>query len=636
MPIQKFQHKSQAAAALSKATIYDLRRNRASHSAVYQPLCRPTPVASPPLHYQPLSHALHPPQAQAQLTYTSTGMFNLKAMPGQSTQREEEEEEEEDGDDEGIVAAQLNQEEPAGQGSNPSSPQPKPTSTADAQTGQQPQDNSQEQKRRPGRPRGSKNRKPRVGSAAIKPETNFYAGVTPPRHPDVNAHNQQYYEFQWRVLNLCAEFYGAAEELVKGTQPLVIAQCYQMGPGNKVDPLVMLSEAKRICDTLLANPSQLISQPPPPIYPVTPYQPPQTQPVPSTSVAARPPTSASKKAATASTVISTPGTFVMPLAPPQTGYPHTQYSMYAPPGQYPTTSYYQYSYVTPGSYYSPQQPIQPVTPQTQPVAAASATQPAQTTQPEASSSTAVTTTTAATTTNVISTAGGNVGGNQGAWSEEETERLKKLAEDSRAVTPGGEIEWDWVVHQWGSGRTRHQILIKATSLGLKESSTRGVKRRRGETECGASDAAASPAVAATPTATANAASTSTNTTSTTANPTSASPAHSQTASSSTPAASPALQNQQRPAPPPPPKAASNLPWPMPTVAVNTPSPVMTAANTASAQGQEQQRTSYYRARPNQDAASATGKPPSSTATHSYMYQPNGSAGSSRLGKENGK
>jgi hypothetical protein len=31
---------------------------------------------------------------------------------------------------------------------------------------------------------------------------------------DVNPQNQQYYEFQWRVLNLCAEFYGAAEELL--------------------------------------------------------------------------------------------------------------------------------------------------------------------------------------------------------------------------------------------------------------------------------------------------------------------------------------------------------------------------------------------------------------------------------------
>lgn len=84
------------------------------------------------------------------------------------------------------------------------------------------QDN--DRKRRPGRPRGSKNRKPRAGQAGAKQEATFYAqsqsslhpvvGAAPPQHPDVNAHNQQYYEFQWRVLNLCAEFYGAAEELV--------------------------------------------------------------------------------------------------------------------------------------------------------------------------------------------------------------------------------------------------------------------------------------------------------------------------------------------------------------------------------------------------------------------------------------
>ena len=131
-----------------------------------------------------------------------------------------------------------------------------------------------ERKRRPGRPRGSKNRRPRVGSSKL--EGQFYYGASPagaaatssgpPHHPSMNAQNQQYYEFQWRVLNLCAEFYGAAEELVvsylfhlvdnllttsqKGTAPLVVAQCYHMGPGVKVDPLSMLGEAKRICDTL--------------------------------------------------------------------------------------------------------------------------------------------------------------------------------------------------------------------------------------------------------------------------------------------------------------------------------------------------------------------------------------------------
>ena len=72
-----------------------------------------------------------------------------------------------------------------------------------------------ERKRRPGRPRGSKNRKPRVGSS--RHEGLYYQGqpsVGPPHLSDINPQNHQYFEFQWRVLNLCAEFYGAAEELV--------------------------------------------------------------------------------------------------------------------------------------------------------------------------------------------------------------------------------------------------------------------------------------------------------------------------------------------------------------------------------------------------------------------------------------
>jgi len=90
------------------------------------------------------------------------------------------------------------------------------------------QDNSQigpdtqepDRKRRPGRPRGSKNRKTRVGSS--RQEGGFYyqgqlpSSVGPPHLSDINSQNHQYYEFQWRVLNLCAEFYGAAEELVVG------------------------------------------------------------------------------------------------------------------------------------------------------------------------------------------------------------------------------------------------------------------------------------------------------------------------------------------------------------------------------------------------------------------------------------
>ena len=84
-----------------------------------------------------------------------------------------------------------------------------------------------ERKRRPGRPRGSKNRRIRssgterdasgASSATAKQPTTthaFHQYSAPPAPGEVHPHNQQYYEFQWRVLNLCAEFYGAAEELI--------------------------------------------------------------------------------------------------------------------------------------------------------------------------------------------------------------------------------------------------------------------------------------------------------------------------------------------------------------------------------------------------------------------------------------
>lgn len=83
--------------------------------------------------------------------------------------------------------------------------------------------------------------------------------------------NQQFYEFQWRALNLCSEFYNAAEELIvsllagnalnrlshasvqKAAPPIVIAQCYHSGPATKVDPLGLIAEAKRVCDNLVGD-----------------------------------------------------------------------------------------------------------------------------------------------------------------------------------------------------------------------------------------------------------------------------------------------------------------------------------------------------------------------------------------------
>lgn len=213
----------------------------------------------------------------------------------------------------------------------------------------------------------------------------------------------------------------------------------------------------------LANPSQLISSPPPPMYPVMPsmYKPVVTQPTATTSTSAHATTSTSKSA-TPSNIISNPQSFVVSLGAPQSGYT-TQYPMYAPPGQYPTTPYYPYGgYPHPtATYYAPQPVAQPHT-QAQPAPTPQTQAPAQPqVQPQAQpqtiihpAQTSTSTAAAAPAPPATASSSGALSGNQGAWSDEETERLKKLAEDSRSVGTSGEMEWDWVVHQWGNGRTR--------------------------------------------------------------------------------------------------------------------------------------------------------------------------------------
>ncbi|KAF9266474.1 hypothetical protein L218DRAFT_896525 [Marasmius fiardii PR-910] len=532
-----------------------------------------------PQHYQPLSHALHPPLGspalQASTTYPSSShhVYRLKPVMNDDDDGSDE--------DEGAVHEQL---DPQDNDSNPPSPQQgtavrvDPPQLQTTPSGQ----HEPETKRRPGRPRGSKNRKARGSTHQVPPAKTPQYGqaptqTNPPQLPEVNASNQQYYEFQWRVLNLCAEFYGAAEELVKATPPLVIAQCYQMGPGSKVDPIHMLNEAKRNCDTLLANPSLLITSPPPPMYPSVPsiYQSPQPVGSTSTATAAAPPP----------TVISQPQSFVVSM-----GGPPPQYPVYAPPpaGQFPAASYYQYPYGH--GYY-------PVAAQPPPAAA-----PPNATAPGAPQSTSV--------------SGPSVSNNtsSGAWSDDEVERLKKLYEESKASGHSGEAIWEWVVGKWGKGRSRHQILIKATQVGLKESTTsRGVKRRR-ENEPGEAGSPTTAAPTAPPTATAAPPPpSSAPPAAVTAN--SSSPA--QSAAASTPVASPSIQHEARPPSKPPsvsvtpaPTTAANLPWPMPTVAANTP-PII--------QSTDRRSTSYYRPRPSD--TSSNSKPLSGPhhSQHSYLY-----------------
>ena len=205
-----------------------------------------------PQHYQSLSHALNPSASSvlARSHYAPqnttayghpTALTHQVAPHHQQPQQQqhqqgnhlEEEEEEDDDDDEGLVEEQLNRHDVDLLGSNPSSPKVagcvhsdpphsvpeltlQRTSTIQAQIQHDSGNDEPERKRRPGRPKGSKNR-PRMESTKPNPQVQQTVSPSgPPQHPNITPQNQQYYEFQWRVLNLCAEFYNAAEELVVG------------------------------------------------------------------------------------------------------------------------------------------------------------------------------------------------------------------------------------------------------------------------------------------------------------------------------------------------------------------------------------------------------------------------------------
>lgn len=137
---------------------------------------------------------------------------------------------------------------------------------------------------------------------------------------------------------------------------------------------------------------------------------------------------------------------------------------------------------------------------------------------------------------------------------------------------------------------RHQILLKATALGLKESSTRptqirGTKRRREEE--------ASPPPRPTPSPPSI---THTNST----------PTESQ--GPTTPASSPTMQKPSQPPAQRPPSSKAGMPWPMPTVAA----PVTI-----------QDKSIFYRPSSSASRTHEASKPISGPAhaTHPYMYNP---------------
>jgi hypothetical protein len=70
-------------------------------------------------------------------------------------------------------------------------------------------------KRRPGRPRGSRTKK--ATGKSTPQAVNFTVPAKVPSTPGAprkDEPSREYYDFRWKVIHLCNEFYTAAEELV--------------------------------------------------------------------------------------------------------------------------------------------------------------------------------------------------------------------------------------------------------------------------------------------------------------------------------------------------------------------------------------------------------------------------------------
>ncbi|TYJ57781.1 hypothetical protein B9479_001391 [Cryptococcus floricola] len=67
----------------------------------------------------------------------------------------------------------------------------------------------------------------------------------------------------------------------------------------------------------------------------------------------------------------------------------------------------------------------------------------------------------------------------GPWKTAEVDRLQGLVQISKRAEDGApkeHVDWTWVVSNFGPSRNRHQVLIKAVELGLRETSTHYSRR----------------------------------------------------------------------------------------------------------------------------------------------------------------
>ncbi|KAG8934986.1 hypothetical protein FRC02_008737 [Tulasnella sp. 418] len=344
-----------------------------------------------------------------------------------------------------------------------------------------------------------------------------------------------FYQFQYRAMKICSDFYEAAEDLVRATSPTVLAQSFHSG--SRADPMALIHNTKEFCEAFLATPIALNDPPEMPneLFPQF------TMPAPTVHPSSSEPPASSNPASQYSNV-----TNVFPAPSPHlslTSIPHSfngvenatnhresiasqfqpegdqsQELLHGPliptqaglsnaiqdPRQPQENRIFNQHELTPSlgtedlaqtgspSLSVPYSPH----PAPQPIQSPSRSEVQLKKNDRRQSSTFVTDVKSLDNPAPIlsiNTDGKNINGSElvgkhvnqvnpssthGAWSKVDEDRLKSLAEQSRKRTTDGSVEWDWTVDQFGDSRTRHQILIKATSLGLKPTSTHPSRLRK--------------------------------------------------------------------------------------------------------------------------------------------------------------
>ncbi|CAE6475137.1 unnamed protein product [Rhizoctonia solani] len=269
-------------------------------------------------------------------------------------------------------------------------------------------------------------------------------------------------QFQERVRALCLKFNNDAANLLRATRQDILAQSFQMGTGT--DPMRMLNDAKAICERMMAS---LFHDIPSSRFILMPVQ------FPDSSTRPRVPSSSHLEStmlhgfSSAYSTSAYPPPFHGPWSPRLTSASHP-----VTPGV-DEGEYFAHVQLPKGMYGSDP-----------------------TIQREASLVHPPTSGVDVSFNNSTLRSAANV--NHGTWRDEESEKLKQLAELSRAsskMNGQDKVDWDWVVERFGASRTRHQILIKATHLGLKLTSTHPSRIRKRLAKAEAQQAAAAMASA---------------------------------------------------------------------------------------------------------------------------------------------